>query len=54
VSIAQIEVMQYGFHNEAAVLADKTIALLASDLKVNGALSHKGFMDWNLLVREMI
>lgn len=57
---------RYGFHNEAAALADKTIALLASDLKVNGslneyydpdtgaALSHKGFMDWNLLVLEMI
>jgi len=57
---------RYGFHKEAAVLADKTIALLASDLKVNGALneyyhpdtgsalSHKGFMDWNLLVLEMI
>jgi putative isomerase len=57
---------RYGFHAEAAALADKTIALLASDLKVNGslneyyhpdtgaALSHKGFMDWNLLVLEMI
>jgi len=57
---------RYGFHKEAAALADKTISLLASDLKVNGslneyyhpdtcaALSHKGFMDWNLLVLEMI
>jgi putative isomerase len=57
---------RYGFHKEAGALADKTIALLASDLKVNGslneyyhpdtgaALSHKGFMDWNLLVLEMI
>jgi putative isomerase len=57
---------RYGFHKEATALADKTIALLASDLKVNGALneyyhpdtglalSHKGFMDWNLLVLEMI
>ena len=57
---------RYGFQREAAALADKTIALLASDLKVNGALneyyhpdtgsglSHKGFMDWNLLVLEMI
>ncbi len=57
---------RYGFHEHAATLADKTIALLASDLKVNGslneyyhpdtgeALSHKGFMDWNLLVLEMI
>ena len=57
---------RYGFHKEASELADKTISLLASDLKVNGslneyydpdtgkALSHKGFMDWNLLVSEMI
>ena len=57
---------RYGFQDEAAELADKTIALLASDLKLNGslneyyhpdtgaALSHKGFMDWNLLVLEMI
>lgn len=57
---------QYGFRKEAADLADKTISLLGSDLKANGslneyyhpdtgaALSHKGFMDWNLLVLEMI
>jgi putative isomerase len=57
---------RYGFHEEAAALADKTISLLASDLQLNGslneyyhpdigaALSHKGFMDWNLLVLEMI
>jgi putative isomerase len=57
---------RYGFHKEAAALAGKTISLLASDLKRNGslneyyhpdtgaALSHKGFMDWNLLVLEMI
>ena len=57
---------QYGFHAEAAALAGKTIALLATDLTRNGslneyyhpdtgaALSHKGFMDWNLLVLEMI
>jgi putative isomerase len=57
---------RYGFHEEARALADKTIALLANDLAVNGslneyyhpdtgaALSHKGFMDWNLLVLEMI
>ena len=57
---------RYGFHEEAAALAEKTISLLASDLKVNGALneyyhpdtglalSHNGFMDWNLLVLEMI
>ena len=57
---------RYGFHEEAAELASKTIALLAEDLKANGSLneyyhpdtgaglSHKGFMDWNLLVLEMI
>jgi putative isomerase len=57
---------RYGFQKEASALADKTIALLAKDLKLNGslneyyhpdtgaALSHKGFMDWNMLVLEMI
>jgi putative isomerase len=57
---------RYGFHKEAAALADKTILLLGSDLRLNGslneyyhpdtgaALSHNGFMDWNLLVLEMI
>lgn len=57
---------RYGFHQEATALADKTIKLLSSDLRVNGslneyyhpdtgvALSHNGFMDWNLLVLEMI
>jgi putative isomerase len=57
---------RYGFHKEAAALAGKTISLLAADLQLNGslneyyhpdtgaALSHKGFMDWNLLVLEMI
>lgn len=56
----------YGFHDEANDLADKTLRLLATDLATNGslneyyhpdtgsALSHKGFMDWNLLVLEMI
>ena len=56
----------YGFHAEADALADKTLHLLANDLAANGtmneyydpdtgkALSHKGFMDWNLLVLEMI
>lgn len=56
----------YGFHDAAANLADKTLKLLATDLASNGslneyyhpdtgvALSHKGFMDWNLLVLEMI
>ena len=57
---------RYGFQNEAMLLADKTIAVLGEDLKVNGslneynhpdtgvALSHQGFMDWNLLVLEML
>jgi len=56
----------YGFDNEARDLADKTIKLLAADLDAHGslneyyhpdtgaALSHAGFMDWNLLVMEMI
>jgi putative isomerase len=55
-----------GFHDEASDLADKTLRLLSADLAKNGslneyyhpdtgvALSHKGFMDWNLLVLEMI
>jgi putative isomerase len=56
----------FGFHDEADELRDKTLRLLAGDLEKNGslneyyhpdtgaALSHKGFMDWNLLVLEMI
>ncbi len=55
----------FGFHDEAGKLAGKTLRLLATDLAANGslneyyhpdtgtALSHKGFMDWNLLVLEM-
>ena len=55
-----------GFHDEASDLADKTLRLLSTDLAKNGslneyynpdtgaALSHKGFMDWNLLVLEMM
>jgi putative isomerase len=57
---------RYGFEKEADALADKTLLLLSRDLEANGslneyyhpdtgaALSHKGFMDWNLLVLEMI
>ena len=57
---------RYGYKKEADALAGKTLLLLASDLKANGslneyyhpdtgaALSHKGFIDWNLLVLEMI
>ncbi len=55
-----------GFSDEASDLADKTLRLLSTDLATNGslneyyhpdtgaALSHKGFMDWNLLVLEMM
>jgi putative isomerase len=57
---------RYGFKKEADALADTTLVLLAKDLERNGslneyyhpdtgaALSHKGFIDWNLLVLEMI
>jgi putative isomerase len=56
----------YGFREPAQELADKTIALLAADLAKSGslneyyhpdkgaALSHAGFMDWNMLVLEMM
>jgi putative isomerase len=56
----------YGFKAEAAELADKTLSLLQSDLETSGtlneyyepdtgdAISHKGFVDWNMLVLEMI
>jgi putative isomerase len=56
----------FGFQDEAGKLADKTLRLLATDLATSGslneyyhpdtglALSHKGFMDWNLLVLEMM
>ncbi len=57
---------RYGYKHAADALADKTILLLSRDLEANGslneyyhpdsgeALSHKGFIDWNLLVLEMI
>jgi putative isomerase len=56
----------FGFTDEAGKLADKTLQLLSADLAKNGslneyyhpdtgmALSQKGFMDWNLLVLEMM
>lgn len=56
----------FGFHDEAGKLADRTLRLLSTDLARNGslneyyhpdtgtALSHKGFLDWNLLVLEMM
>ena len=57
---------RYGYQHEAKELAAKTLALLSNDIERDGsmneyyhpetgaALSHKGFMDWNLLVVEMI
>jgi putative isomerase len=57
---------RYGYKHEADALADKILFLLSRDLEINGslneyyhpdtgaALSHQGFMDWNLLVLEMI
>lgn len=56
----------YGYKTEAADLADKTLQLLASNLAATGSLneyydpdtgtplSHQGFVDWNMLVLEMI
>jgi putative isomerase len=58
--------VNYQYKDDAAELASRTLALLAKDLTSSGslneyyhpdtgaALSHKGFMDWNLLVLEMI
>lgn len=58
--------VRYGFTAEADDLARKTLSILAADLKQNGslneyyhpdtglALSHKGFVDWNLLALEML
>jgi putative isomerase len=57
---------RYGYKKEANALADKTLLLLSRDLEASGSLneyyhpdtgaplSHKGFIDWNLLVLEMI
>ena len=57
---------RYGYKKEADALAGKTLLLLSRDLERNGslneyyhpdtgaALSHKGFIDWNLLVLEMV
>jgi hypothetical protein len=58
--------MNYGFKTEANGLSGKTLSLLSSDLDANNslneyydpdsglALSHKGFVDWNMLMLEMI
>ncbi len=57
---------RYGYRDLADDLAGKTIDLLADSLRTTGSLneyyhpdtgaplSHKGFMDWNLLVLEMV
>lgn len=56
----------YGFHAEAADLSARTVRLLSDDLARSGslneyyhpdtgqAISHTGFMNWNLLVLEML
>ena len=57
--------MSNGFKFEAQQIASLTVSMLARDLATSGSLneyyhpetgqplSHKGFMDWNLLVLEM-
>lgn len=57
---------RYGFSDAASDLANKTIRLLNASLAKDGSLneyyhpdtgtplSHKGFMDWNLLALEMV
>jgi putative isomerase len=57
---------RYGFSDAASDLANKTIRLLNTSLAKDGSLneyyhpdtgaplSHKGFMDWNLLALEMV
>lgn len=57
---------EYGFTDAADDLAGKTIRLLIASLAKDGSLneyyhpdtgaplSHKGFMDWNLLALEMV
>lgn len=55
----------YGFAAQAGALRDRTLRLLAADLASSGSLneyyhpdtgaplSHRGFIDWNLLALEM-
>lgn len=55
-----------GFNAEARALGAATVTMLARDLKTSGSLneyyhpdtgaplSHAGFIDWNLLVMEMV
>lgn len=56
----------YGYAQEARALARATVKMLAADLDAHGslneyydpdsgrALSHEGFLDWNLLAVEMM
>ncbi|MDR3722997.1 MAG: trehalase family glycosidase [Terracidiphilus sp.] len=58
--------VDYGYAAEARELAGVTVRMLAADLKQRGSLneyyhpdtgaslSHAGFLDWNLLVAEMM
>jgi putative isomerase len=58
--------VDYGFTAEASELARATVEMLANDLDLHGSLneyydpdrgtplSHDGFLDWNLLVAEMM
>jgi putative isomerase len=58
--------VDYGYAAEAHELASVTVRMLAVDLKRRGSLneyyhpdtgaslSHAGFLDWNLLVAEMM
>ncbi|MGH9345124.1 MAG: MGH1-like glycoside hydrolase domain-containing protein, partial [Terriglobia bacterium] len=57
---------RYGFEEAAADLANKTVHVLSADLAKSGTLneyydpdtgkplSHPGFIDWNMLVMEMM
>lgn len=58
--------VKYGYHNDAADLAERTVRLLGADLEANGCLHEfynpdsgepimtKGFQNWNLLVLQLI
>lgn len=58
--------VDYGYTAEARELAQATVRMLAADLRQHGSLneyyhpdtgaplSHAGFLDWNLLVAEMM
>ncbi len=58
--------MNYGYLEEAMEIADKTLELLAMDIKENNCMSesyipetgepmmHKGFLNWNVLIASML